>query len=243
MSRIILSIGHHDNDPGAVANSTTEHNEIKFLVNQAFLELKNRGIDCYIVPTNLNLTQKVHWINSNFSSNDFCIEFHIDAASNPNASGSSVWYCAGKETEKSIAEYFSSILSLRLHLSNRGFFKDTDNRHGRLAIVRDTIPHAWLFEMGFLTNVSDLQNLRQRGKNAIVECCVDFLLGGNPLIKEDDKWYFRDVPKNHFAFNAIKKAKLRGVVKGYSDNTFKPNASISRAELLVILDRLGMLDG
>lgn len=47
---------------------------------------------------------------------------------------------------------------------------------------------------------------------------------------------FTDVPSDHWAATAIANLKASGVVKGYADNTFKPNAPVSRAEVSVMLD-------
>lgn len=46
---------------------------------------------------------------------------------------------------------------------------------------------------------------------------------------------FTDVPANHANANAIAYAKTEGIVEGYSDGTFKPDATINRAEFVKIL--------
>ncbi|WP_187355275.1 S-layer homology domain-containing protein [Paenibacillus tengchongensis] len=46
---------------------------------------------------------------------------------------------------------------------------------------------------------------------------------------------FKDVPEAHFAKSAIDKLSVRTVVKGYSDNTFKPDNSVTRAEAATLL--------
>lgn len=57
---------------------------------------------------------------------------------------------------------------------------------------------------------------------------------------------FTDVDKNHYAYDAILWAQQRGIVSGYSDGTFKPNAEITEsqfakmfAEFLTIKDDKG----
>lgn len=49
---------------------------------------------------------------------------------------------------------------------------------------------------------------------------------------------FKDVPATHWAKSAIDTAVKKGYFKGYSDNTFRPNATITRAEFAAILSRL-----
>lgn len=46
---------------------------------------------------------------------------------------------------------------------------------------------------------------------------------------------FEDVPANHANANAIAYLKAEGIVSGYADGTFKPEATINRAEFTKIL--------
>lgn len=46
---------------------------------------------------------------------------------------------------------------------------------------------------------------------------------------------FTDVDSNHKNYTAIKRLNDLGVVGGYSDNTFKPDKAINRAEMLAVL--------
>jgi len=49
---------------------------------------------------------------------------------------------------------------------------------------------------------------------------------------------FTDVDSTYWAYNAINTAATMGIVGGYDDNTFRPRASISRAELTALLSRV-----
>ena len=48
---------------------------------------------------------------------------------------------------------------------------------------------------------------------------------------------FTDVPIDHWAADAITNLQNTGVIIGYPDNTFHPNAEIRRAEVAVMLDK------
>lgn len=52
-----------------------------------------------------------------------------------------------------------------------------------------------------------------------------------------------DVTAEYWANTAIKKAQLTGLMKGYSDRTFGPNKSITRAEMAAIVSRWLKLEG
>ncbi|ERT64630.1 S-layer homology domain-containing protein [Peptoniphilus sp. BV3AC2] len=49
---------------------------------------------------------------------------------------------------------------------------------------------------------------------------------------------FSDVPMNHWAKDAIAKVKAEGLISGYPDGTFKPDAPITRAEAVSIVNRM-----
>jgi hypothetical protein len=44
---------------------------------------------------------------------------------------------------------------------------------------------------------------------------------------------FKDVPKSHWAYDAIKKANSRGFLVGYPDQTFKPEQQIPRVQTII----------
>lgn len=49
---------------------------------------------------------------------------------------------------------------------------------------------------------------------------------------------FKDVPMNHWAHKSIHQATQKGYFKGYSDGTFRPNANVTRAEMIALLTRV-----
>jgi N-acetylmuramoyl-L-alanine amidase len=51
------------------------------------------------------------------------------------------------------------------------------------------------------------------------------------------KTYFSDVPVGHYASGAIQTAYEKGIVGGYGDGTFHPNAQITRAELSYLFEK------
>lgn len=54
---------------------------------------------------------------------------------------------------------------------------------------------------------------------------------------------YTDVAQNHWAYAEIVKATARGFISGYADQTFKPDALVTRAEAAVMLSRvLGSID-
>jgi len=58
------------------------------------------------------------------------------------------------------------------------------------------------------------------------------------LILDDEKDMFPDVSRDHWAFNFIKSAFNNSWISGYPDGTFGPERNITRAEAVVIINRV-----
>lgn len=53
---------------------------------------------------------------------------------------------------------------------------------------------------------------------------------------------FSDIPKNHWAREMIEKLAEKGIIKGYTDGSFRPNEPISRMHVAVLLTRAFSLE-
>ena len=60
--------------------------------------------------------------------------------------------------------------------------------------------------------------------------------------ESDEVPNFNDIHNNRFK-QSILKAYSNGLIKGYEDGSFRPNGTITRAEIAVILDRYVGIDG
>lgn len=56
-----------------------------------------------------------------------------------------------------------------------------------------------------------------------------------PVMANAQEASFSDVPTNHPAFPAIEFLKKEGILQGYADGTFKPDATVNRAEAVKII--------
>lgn len=173
MPRIIVDAGHTDQvDPGAVANNTTEHAEVVLvgiaLVNtlKSLQEFKAYTIE--LVPTNLTLVEKVSWINARNGSGDYTVSLHLNSAATSTATGTETFYLGGNEESKAKSLTLQQGVVQYLGLADRGVKGDTENRHGRLAIIRDVKGWSFLIELGFITNTGDLNAVRSKAANAVV---------------------------------------------------------------------------
>ena len=62
-----------------------------------------------------------------------------------------------------------------------------------------------------------------------------------PPYKEEEMQKPDDLT-DHWAEKSCRKAERKAIMRGYPDGTFRPDREVTRAELAVILDRLGLLD-
>lgn len=111
--------------------------------------------------------------------------------------------------------------------------------HVELIVARKS--YGWYQTIGFNTSPGEEGSqdnggcvaLKTRHISQIVEVC-------RPKYKEEPVMV--DDLTDHWAEASCRKAKAKAIMKGYPDETWKPDKEVTRAELAVILDRLGLLE-
>ena len=92
-----------------------------------------------------------------------------------------------------------------------------------------------LVELGIINGYSDStfrpNNTLTRAQAAIM---IARAIG---LSTEGVSSNFSDVPSTHAAYKFISAAQNAGIINGYSDGTFRPNASITRAQIAIMVQR------
>ncbi len=67
---------------------------------------------------------------------------------------------------------------------------------------------------------------------------VDLAVATSTLARDFEEYSFKDVPETHFYYAAIVAAADAGIVNGYEDATFRPDNTITRAEVVTVINRL-----
>ena len=67
---------------------------------------------------------------------------------------------------------------------------------------------------------------------------VDLANSASKLVAKSEGVSFADVPEDHFYYNSIIAAAESGLVNGYEDSTFRPDNTITRAEVVTVINRL-----
>lgn len=220
---LYISIGHSGKDGGAVANYTTEYSECFAIWEELEKQLKRSTIRYQLVPTNLLLTQRIKWVNERATNDDLLIELHMDSAPR-GASGCTSYYYTGNETAKQKAGLFIETYSQYASIKSRGAKGDTTTRHGRLGIVRDTVPLAFLIELGFLTNSDDLTHVRTHGAIALQRALFRYYNTDMPVPENTPSDDHKD---------AWKEAKEIGLTNGD-----RPKDPATREEVVTFMIRL-----
>lgn len=170
MRKLILDAGHTaGKDPGACANGATEHAEMAALATAVAAVLP-----CLTVPFDLTLPGKIAWVNRQATEHDVLVSLHMNSGPAA-ASGMQVFFYGSSTESQDHAAALLDTLALQLPLPARGVMADTSSRFGRLGIVRDTKPWAFLVELGFITHAGDLALVRSDGAVAVARALKTWL--------------------------------------------------------------------
>ena len=177
--KIILVAGHHRagfwhrKDPGALCKfeDTCEHYECEKIVYQAKQLLERDGFTVAVLPFDLNIPQKIKFINKNFTEDDLLFSVHLNSYRNELATGTETFIAYyGEEELIRNAKEVQKIMVKTLGLSDRGVKFDYQSKSMRLAILRDTIvEECYLLELGFISNKDDFAVVQDRGALAVKE--------------------------------------------------------------------------
>lgn len=168
MGRVFVSAGHGGYesgqiDPGVIAGGTTEAQEMILLRDRLLSALQARKVTTISVPDDLSLQQTINWVNDRAQPGDVAVELHANAALNPEARGTTVYYIANNSKRRQDAErLLRSMLQQVPQLLNRGARPDTVTGTGSLQFCRAIVTPSLYVEVGFLTNPTDRSLIQNR---------------------------------------------------------------------------------
>lgn len=95
----------------------------------------------------LKLADRVRWINTNLTADQTLIELHMDSRDGLLDDDFGVYYYGGSDFAKGQAEKLAKAYSQITGVTRYWIRPDTSSRFGRLGIIRDTKPVAFILEM------------------------------------------------------------------------------------------------
>ncbi|MFA4941887.1 MAG: N-acetylmuramoyl-L-alanine amidase [Patescibacteria group bacterium] len=156
---IILDAGHSLNDPGAVANNTTESQEA-IKIRDKLIPLLENDFEVAMVPDDLNLIKSIEWVNNRYKNLDdgLALAIHLNAGG---GYGAETLYFEGEEKSRKIAQTIIDKYCSLTRFRNRGAKPDTDTRHKRLGWIRDIKPWSCLIECCFVDNEEEVKKFQE----------------------------------------------------------------------------------
>lgn len=174
--KVFPSAGHHDKDPGAVANGMTEMKEMD--------RFRNHLIEYLIFKGHRYITDMNHETNTQYQSRikpvkgDIVLDMHLNAAG-PSATGVEVFVSnnAGAKSKAFAKELVDGCADI-MGIANRGVKTEAQSARGKLGIL-NKLGIAALVEFCFITNVNDIAAFHKNEMRLVQ-------LVGDLLIKYDE---------------------------------------------------------
>lgn len=223
--KIGINCGHTLTGAGSGAVGFISESKHTRLVGRELTEILDSGghtvIDCTVetAPSqNEYLKSAVRFANG--YDLDLFVSIHFNAGG---GQGVEAYTYGGKQLTEAV-NICKNISALGF--KNRGV-KDGSN----LYVISHTNAKAILIEVCFCDNKTDTDLYNKIGVNAIAAAIAKAITGGATM----EKSMFSDVPTTDPAYKHIKKLKEYGIINGYGDGTFKPDATITRREAAIMI--------
>lgn len=165
--RIALDAGHGlrgGRSTGACGRGLVEDHMALTIVNKLRWYLLRAGIEVTLTrPTLAFVPLAARGSLAKAKSCGMFVSVHINASTDPEANGAEVIVVESDTRSAAVADRLLDVLVKR-GLRRRGVKWDSQSRHSRLKVLRDTYRRmpAVLIEIGFITNPGDSSKLRDR---------------------------------------------------------------------------------
>ncbi len=137
----------------------------------------------------------------------------------------------------------------RLRVRNREEIQIVDDSIDVAGLYTDIVGNEWYFDAveyavqnGLLKGTSNTEFEPESTLTRAMVATVLYRAAGEPAV-EGTVSSLSDVPTGQWYTSAVIWAQANGIVNGYEDNTFRPDNSISREEMAVMLARFAKLNG
>jgi N-acetylmuramoyl-L-alanine amidase len=238
MARIVLDAGHGGKDPGVVANGLKEKDlTLQIVKHIGHMLGEYEGVEVFYTRTDdryLSLEERADIANK--LKADYFISVHINGGG-----GTGFETFVYNETTNLKTLTCQNVIHAEI-MKAIGNVRDRGKKRANYAVLRETKMPAILTENLFIDNTSDAAKLKsEQFLLQIAHGHVEGIVKAFGLKKKVYATTVNDDIIGHWAEQSIRKAIEKGVIKGHSDGRFGPDEPVTRAQLAVILDRLGLL--
>ena len=238
MAKVFLGVGHGGKDSGAVGNGFKESDLNLSIALSCQADLIRHGVSVMMSRTkdeDDELSEEIKECNA--FDPDLAVDIHNNAGG---GDGAEAFYHYGGGKGKTLAENILKEITA-IQQNSRGA-KTRLNSVGKdyYGFIRQTKVPAVIVECAFVDNPTDIQIIDTEAKRKVMGKAIakGILKTLNiKYVEEKNMSKFTDVKESHWAYEAINKLAELGIVEGYEDGTFKPEKTVTRAELATMLDR------
>jgi N-acetylmuramoyl-L-alanine amidase len=239
---LIIDPGHGGKDPGALSRYGREEDwtlKISLYQYERFQELSVPVVISRTTDMDLEENERVSTVIN--SGAQYCISNHLNAGGGDRAEVIHSMHDDGKLANRIKEQLLvAGQNAVKVYFRQGSNGKDYYYMHRRTGAVKTNI-----VEYAFIDNEADFKHFEANWKayaEAVVMAFCSHI--GHPYkpVQEAVKVANKTDYAGSTFEESIKKAMKKGVIKGYDDNTFKPNDPLTRGQMAAILDRLKLLD-
>lgn len=244
--KLYIDVGHGGTDPGAIGNGLKEKDltlKIGFKIREMLKQYEGISVVMSrIGDATKSLATRTREANS--IGADYFLSIHINSATKTSAHGWESFIFNDGHQVKSSA--FQNVLHTEVMkiIAPEGVH-DRGKKQANFHVLRETKMPAVLTENLFIVNPDEARKLKSdEFLNKLAQGHVNGLvkfLGlkkkGGATVPEQPK---KETPKE--MKNAIAKARAKKIMLGYNEKDFGEHDAVTRGQLAVVLDRLGLLD-
>jgi N-acetylmuramoyl-L-alanine amidase len=167
MPRLVVSAAHTSISPGAVYQDLREFDLTRKILQFVIPHLEKQKIDFQAVPADIQLLQRIDWINNTGyteEENDIFLEIHVNDGGKR---GIESWF-SGKAGDDNKSEEFAKAISDDIckatGYENQGAKSEHEHELGSLLILNQTKPIATAIEFLYIDNPEDNKILKDDKK-------------------------------------------------------------------------------
>lgn len=237
MLKVFIGVGHGGNDPGAMGNGF-EESDLNLSIALACNDvLVRHGISVLMSrykDEDDSLVEEIKECNA--FAPDLAVDIHNNAGG---GDGAEAYYHYRGGKGKELAENIMKEIVAVGQNSRGAKVKLNSIGTDYFGFIRSTTAPAVIVETAFVDNAKDITIIDTEAERIAMGTAIakGILKTLNIQYKEVKCMKFKDVPTNHWAYEAINKLAELGIVNGYEDGSFKPDEAVTRAELATMLDR------
>ncbi len=165
--RLVVSAAHTSMSPGAVFKDLREFDLTRKILSLVVKHLNEEKIEHKAVPVDLQLLDRINWINdTGFSeeNGDLFLEIHVNDGGERGIEG---WYAGednGTNNAKAFAEVLIKEITSLTKFESQGIHSEYDHDLGSLLILNQTNPISVAFELLYIDNEEDYKILKDETK-------------------------------------------------------------------------------